>query len=78
MVKETCRAVRLNSTRCPLEIVTARWLGDDKITLDVLGRRYGISRERVRQIEERAMRKMKAAVARLPEDDTGAAAMLPA
>ena len=59
------------------EIVGARWLGDGKVTLEELGRRYGISRERVRQIEERAMRKMKAAIADLLEGEAPAAAVLP-
>ena len=39
-------------------IVRARRLQDDPITLDSLGEQLGISRERVRQIETRAIEKM--------------------
>lgn len=41
------------------EILTARRLSDPAVTLDVLSKRYNISRERVRQIEERAFNKIK-------------------
>ena len=41
------------------QILTKRRLNDDPPTLDVLGREYGISRERVRQIEERAFEKLQ-------------------
>lgn len=40
------------------EIVIERRLQDDPITLEELSQRYGISRERVRQIEVRAVEKM--------------------
>ncbi len=41
------------------DIVTRRWLSDDKPTLHALADEYGISAERIRQIEKRAMEKMK-------------------
>jgi RNA polymerase sigma-32 factor len=41
------------------DIVTRRWLADDKPTLHDLAREYGISAERVRQIEEKAMTTMR-------------------
>ncbi len=41
------------------DIVTRRWLSDDKPTLHKLADEYGISAERIRQIEKRAMEKMK-------------------
>ncbi len=41
------------------DIVTRRWLGDDKPTLHDLADEYGVSAERIRQIEKRAMDKMK-------------------
>ncbi len=47
------------------EIVSARWLGDTSQTLEELGVRFGISRERVRQIEERALKKIRETVERL-------------
>ncbi len=44
------------------DIVTRRWLSDDKPTLHVLADEYGVSAERIRQIEKRAMEKMKAVI----------------
>ena len=41
------------------EIVAARHLGDKPETLEVLGIRYGITKERIRQIEERALQKLR-------------------
>ena len=43
-------------------ILNARRLNDDPLTLQDLGEEYGISRERVRQIENRAFEKLQAAV----------------
>ncbi len=44
------------------EILTARRLQQPAATLEVLSQRYGISRERVRQIEERAYAKLRDAI----------------
>lgn len=44
------------------DIVARRWLSDDKPTLHVLADEYGVSAERIRQIEKRAMEKMKTAI----------------
>lgn len=44
------------------EILKARRLSDPVATLEVLAQKYGISRERVRQIEERAYNKLRAAI----------------
>lgn len=41
------------------EIVQARWLDDNKATLQELAQRYQISAERVRQLEQAAMRKLR-------------------
>lgn len=41
------------------DIVTRRWLGDEKPTLHDLAAEYGVSAERIRQIEKRAMERMK-------------------
>jgi RNA polymerase sigma-32 factor len=41
------------------EILEARWLSDRKSTLQDLATRYGISAERVRQIEQRAIRTLR-------------------
>jgi RNA polymerase sigma-32 factor len=43
-------------------IITARRLSSDPVTLEELGGEYGVSRERVRQIENRAFEKLQAAV----------------
>ena len=40
-------------------ILTARWLHDTKATLQELAAQYGVSAERIRQIEKLAMEKMK-------------------
>lgn len=45
------------------EIIRARWLDEDnKATLHELAERYGISAERVRQLEQNAMKKLRIAV----------------
>ncbi|TYO98272.1 RNA polymerase RpoH-like sigma 32 subunit [Geothermobacter ehrlichii] len=41
------------------EIITDRLLRDEPLTLQELADRYGISRERVRQIEQNALKKLK-------------------
>lgn len=43
-------------------IFTERFLTDDPITLEELGKQYGVSRERVRQLEARAFDKVKTAM----------------
>ena len=44
------------------DIVARRWLSDDKPTLHDLAEEYGVSAERIRQIEKRAMEKMKGVI----------------
>ena len=45
------------------DIIEARWLQDDGgLTLHDLAARYGVSAERIRQIETKALQKMKAAL----------------
>lgn len=41
------------------EIVRCRYLKEKPDTLETLGRRFGVSKERVRQLETRAMRKLR-------------------
>jgi RNA polymerase sigma-32 factor len=43
-------------------IISERRLSDDPMTLEDLGRIYGISRERIRQLEERAFNKVRVAM----------------
>ncbi len=45
------------------DIIQNRWLADDKLTLHDLAERYGVSAERIRQIEKNAMKKLQVAVA---------------
>ncbi|WP_417687404.1 RNA polymerase factor sigma-32 [Roseibium sp.] len=54
-------ALRVLSER-ELRIVRERRLSDDGATLEALGQKLGISKERVRQIESRAMEKLKTAL----------------
>lgn len=46
-------------------IVKERWTSDDVVTLEKLGVRLGVSKERVRQLEERARAKLKARLQQL-------------
>jgi len=45
-----------------LDILASRWLSDKKATLHELAERYNVSAERIRQLEQNAMKKLKAAV----------------
>ncbi|VAX04358.1 RNA polymerase sigma factor RpoH [hydrothermal vent metagenome] len=45
------------------DIVQSRWLSEKKVTLHELANKYGISAERIRQLEKNAMKKMKGALA---------------
>jgi RNA polymerase sigma-32 factor len=44
------------------DIVSARWLSDDKSTLQELAEKYSVSAERVRQLEKTAMKKLQTAM----------------
>jgi RNA polymerase sigma-32 factor len=44
------------------DILEARWLSEPPLRLEQLAARYGVSRERVRQIEMRAFEKVRAAI----------------
>ncbi len=41
------------------DIIKARWLSENKLTLEDLSKKYGVSRERIRQIENESMLKLK-------------------
>jgi len=45
------------------EIIRRRWLGDNKSTLHDLADEFGVSAERIRQLEVAAMKKMRTAIA---------------
>lgn len=41
------------------DILASRWLRDDKLTLHELASRYSVSAERIRQLEQNALKKLK-------------------
>ncbi|MCX7120364.1 MAG: RNA polymerase sigma factor RpoH [Gammaproteobacteria bacterium] len=43
-------------------IIQARWLDDQKATLDDLSKQFGVSLERIRQLEKNAFAKMRSAI----------------
>jgi len=45
-----------------LDIVSSRWLADEKATLHELAERHQVSAERIRQLEQNAMKKLRAVV----------------
>lgn len=45
-----------------LDILSSRWLSEEKATLQELAERYSVSAERIRQLEQNAMKKLKEAV----------------
>jgi len=45
------------------DIITSRWLADEKATLHELAAKYHVSAERIRQLEKNAMDKVKAMIA---------------
>jgi len=44
------------------QILRRRWMGDDKATLHDLAAEYGVSAERIRQIETQAIKKLRAMI----------------
>ena len=70
-VNERERGARLATALATLDrrsrdIIERRWLNDDKPTLHELAGEYGISAERVRQIESKALVRMKDVIAVRP------------
>lgn len=45
-----------------LDILSSRWLAEKKATLHELAERYNVSAERIRQLEQNAMKKIRASV----------------
>jgi len=45
------------------QIINARWLAEMGETLESLGRRFGVSKERIRQLEARAIGKLRRSIA---------------
>ena len=44
------------------EVITRRFLKDDKITLAEIGETFGVTKERIRQIEGKALSKLREAL----------------
>ncbi len=51
------------------EIIQQRFLGDEKTTLAEIGKDFGVTKERIRQIESRALQKLKSALEKAPRAD---------
>ena len=45
------------------DIISRRWLAEKKVTLQTLADEYGVSAERIRQLEQIALRKLRSAMA---------------
>lgn len=58
-------------------IINERRLNEDKMTLEALGARLGITKERVRQIEHKAFEKLKVSVVRISRDSVSDTNLLP-
>ena len=44
------------------DVLSARWLGDSRLTLQELADRYGVSAERIRQVEKQALNRLRTAM----------------
>jgi RNA polymerase sigma-32 factor len=55
-------------TERELTIIRERRLVEEGVTLETLGRKLGVSKERVRQIEHQAMRKLRYSLTRIVGD----------
>jgi RNA polymerase sigma-32 factor len=67
------RHVWLSEALCDLTdreliIIRERRLAEEGVTLETLGRKLGVSKERVRQIEHQALRKLRCALTRIVGD----------
>ena len=49
-------------------IISERRLRDESVTLEDLGKELGVSKERVRQLEQRALSKLKSSLERMVSD----------
>ena len=50
------------------EVITRRFLKDDKITLAEIGEEFGVSKERIRQLEGKALQKLRLSLDRLIDE----------
>ena len=51
------------------DIIQLRFFDDEKITLAEIGQSYGVTKERIRQIEGRALKKLKAVLSEEQDDE---------
>ncbi len=61
--EEALKAALMGLDERSLDILQSRWLDDNKATLHQLADKYGVSAERIRQLESNAMKKLKKAMA---------------
>ena len=57
------------STLSPREAEVLKWRHVDHLTLDETGKIYGVTRERIRQVEKRAIRKIRHSIALYDESE---------
>lgn len=62
LAQENLRHALQNLDQRSLDIVQQRWLGEQKATLHDLAEKYNVSAERIRQLEQRALEKMRHAM----------------
>ena len=62
VLREAIKEAYLNLNERSQDILRRRWMSESKETLDTLAKEYGVSKERVRQIERAAMDKIAKAI----------------
>lgn len=50
------------------KIIRERHLGEETVTLEALGKQLGVSKERIRQLEQRAMDKLRSSISKIVDD----------
>lgn len=50
------------------KIIRERHLGEETVTLEALGKQLGVSKERIRQLEQRAMDKLRISISKIVDD----------
>jgi len=68
LIHDNIDAIRDGLNEKELDILEQRLLADSPITLREIGDKYGITRERVRQIEARLLQKIKAQMSSTIQD----------
>jgi RNA polymerase sigma-32 factor len=68
LIHDNIDAIRENLNDKEIDILDLRLLADSPITLREIGDKYGITRERVRQIEARLLQKIKSQMSATIQD----------